>query len=176
MRRLTGPEFDRYAEMLRSVDDIVYKHFVPDNKNKCDCNSRVVPEYFKADICSLYMKGFDIEEIKKFTEDTIRERFYKQLADELIEFIEDHVSFDNAKRQADIRTDFAAAFRNVKKGTELSGILDYGFSKEDISELAKLHKSNKFRKKIEDLLEDCNFHYESGKFASKQYDEFIIAD
>lgn len=36
-----------------------------------------------------------------------------------------------------------------------------------------LHKANKCRKKIEDLLTDCNFHYESAKFHNKDYAEFL---
>ena len=28
-------------------------------------------------------------------------------------------------------------------------------------------------RKIEELLEDCNFHYENGKFQDGEYDEFI---
>ncbi len=78
-----------------------------------------------------------------------------------------------AYKDAIIRKDFAAALRNVKKGTELSWPLGFGFNDEDIIELAKLHKANKFRKKIEDLLEDCNFHYECGKFANHDYSEWI---
>ena len=55
----------------------------------------------------------------------------------------------------------------------LSGPLDWSFSKRDLTELAKLHKANKCRKKIEDLLTDCNFHYESAKFHNKDYTEFL---
>lgn len=75
--------------------------------------------------------------------------------------------------EQEIRSDWAAALRSVKYGYELSKWIDYGFYDEDIVELAKLHKRNRFRRKIEDLLEDCNFHYECGKFADHDYDEFL---
>lgn len=73
---------------------------------------------------------------------------------------------------AEIRLDFANALRNVKDGSELSTKLGWGFDSNDLMELMKLHKSNRFRKKIENLLEDCNFHYERGLLCEKKYDEF----
>lgn len=87
-------------------------------------------------------------------------------------YLESYV-FDDAKEEAKIRHDFATALRNCKNGYELSSPLHWAFSDKDITELAKLHKSNKFRKKIEDLLEDCNFHYECEKFSKNEYDEFF---
>jgi len=74
-------------------------------------------------------------------------------------------------RDARIRLDFAEAFRHVKDGSDLSGDLGYGFSKSDLRVLMNLHKAGKFRKKIEDVLTDCNFHYESGLLSDKKYEE-----
>jgi hypothetical protein len=37
----------------------------------------------------------------------------------------------------------------------------------------EIHKKNKFRKKIEDLLEDCNFHSECGFLCDKDYEGFV---
>ena len=87
--------------------------------------------------------------------------------------ISDKINWSHIYRAAEIRHDWATALRGVKNGTALSSSIDWSFSSEDIRALAKLHKSNKFRQKIEDLLEDCNFHYECGKFADKKYDEFL---
>ena len=75
----------------------------------------------------------------------------------------------------EIREDWESALEQVKNGTDLSSIIGWAFSDEDITELAKLHKNNICREKIEDLLEDCNFHYECGKFANEEYDEFLKA-
>lgn len=85
------------------------------------------------------------------------------------------MSIDKAYRAAEIRGNWEKALESVKRGTALSGQIDYGFGKRDISELAKLHKAGKFRQKIEDLLEDCNFHTECGDFGSGIYDKYIIA-
>ena len=68
-----------------------------------------------------------------------------------------------------VRENWADALRHVKRGTELSSIIHYGFNNNDLVELTQLHKANKFRQKIEDLLEDCNFHYECGLLNAQRY-------
>lgn len=78
-----------------------------------------------------------------------------------------------ARRSAEIRRDWRKALRSVRKGEALSGAIGYGFTHNDIVTLAKLHKANRFRKKIEDLLEDCNFHTESADFADGRYDKYL---
>ena len=84
-----------------------------------------------------------------------------------------NINFDACIDDAKIRLDFASALRAAKKGTDLSHRLGWGFGKEDLLNLVELHKKNKFRKKIEDLLEDCNFHSECGLLRSKDYDGFV---
>ena len=78
---------------------------------------------------------------------------------------------DKGKKSAEIRHDWPAAFRKVKKGYELSGAIDWGFYKDDLRTFLKLHKANKFRKKIEDLLEDCNYHAFCGYLSAGEYDK-----
>lgn len=83
------------------------------------------------------------------------------------------ISLDKAYKRADIRKDFAGALSSVKQGSELSGILGWSFSDNDLKILAGLHKSNKYRKKIENLLTDCNFHYACALMSSKNYASFL---
>ena len=78
---------------------------------------------------------------------------------------------DEYIRSAETRLDFGSALSQVKKGTELSAILDYSFSPDDILNLMELHKKNKFRKKIKELLEDCNFHFENSMLIEQRYEE-----
>lgn len=75
-----------------------------------------------------------------------------------------------------IRRNFDKSLDNVLNGCELSNTLGYGFSKYDISNLAKLHKAGKHQKKIHQLLEDCNFHKENDDFCKGNYDKYIIED
>ena len=88
-----------------------------------------------------------------------------------VEDLSDEEEFDMTEEE--IREDWESALEQVENGTDLSSIIGWAFSDEDITELAKLHKANICREKIEDLLEDCNFHYECGKFANEEYDEFL---
>lgn len=86
-------------------------------------------------------------------------------------------SIDIAKvnRAAEIRRDFAKALDGAEHGSELSGDLYYSFSEKDIENLAILHRDRpEYREKIEDLLEDCNFHKECGDFCDRKYDEYIL--
>lgn len=106
-----------------------------------------------------------------------------QAARDMIEEIIDHtdnpavirqyVSIDAAWRDAEIRRDWASALRAVRHGEDLSRDIDWAFSTRDIENLARLHRANRFRKKIEDLLEDCNFHKEAALMCSHQYDKLL---
>ena len=64
------------------------------------------------------------------------------------EAIRKYVSLDAAWRDAEIRRDWASALRTVKHGEDLSCEIDWAFSTRDIKNLAKLHKANRFRKKL----------------------------
>ena len=78
---------------------------------------------------------------------------------------------------SEIRADFKKAFDTVKNGRELSYDLDWGFSDEDLKNLAILHRDEpSYRKKIFDLLEDCNFHPENEDFKNGNYDKYINYD
>lgn len=88
--------------------------------------------------------------------------------------IRELINMDKIMRSVEVRRDFGKALKSVKNGSKLSPIIGYGLSDRDIKELAKLHKANKFRKKIEDLLEDCNFHAEFADFIDHKYDRYLI--
>ena len=59
---------------------------------------------------------------------------------------------------------------------DLSNAIGYGLSNEDLKELAQLHKEGFEQEKIEDLLEDCNFHTEMQDFIHKTYDKYLGSD
>ena len=56
---------------------------------------------------------------------------------------------------------------------KISAAIDFGFSDEDIDELFRLHKEGYFRTKIENLLEDCNFHPECAMLRAHLYNRSI---
>ena len=81
----------------------------------------------------------------------------------------------------EIRADFKKALDTVKKSSygiwdagELSEALGFGFSDEDIKNLAILHRDEpEYRGKISDLLQDCNFHTENADFEAGRYEKYI---
>ena len=80
---------------------------------------------------------------------------------------------DNAIEQAGIQLDWEKALKE-KKRDEITRIIQYAFSDEDIANLAKIHKKSgkRIRHKIESLLECCNFHGECANFILGRYDEY----
>lgn len=97
----------------------------------------------------------DVETIRKIVEDS-----------------KSDLDFAACIRNAEIKLDFLTALKSVRNGADISGAIDYNFDIEDLMNLMQLHKSNKCRKKIEDLLENCNYHGESGLLSERKYDEF----
>lgn len=60
--------------------------------------------------------------------------------------------------------------------SEISHKLKYCFSKEELKELTTLHKETTkkiVKKRIEDLLTNCNFHSESGILANGNYNKIL---
>ena len=70
------------------------------------------------------------------------------------------VSLDSAFRKAIVRKDFEGALSTVSHGSTILYLLGYSLSENDIRTLTKLHKSNRYRRKIEELLMDYGFHLE----------------
>ena len=72
--------------------------------------------------------------------------------------------------EQEIRLNFEKALNLVEHGWELSYQLSYGLSKKDIKELTRLYKENICRDKILELLEDCNFHYETERLLENDFE------
>ena len=77
--------------------------------------------------------------------------------------------------EASIRMNWKKALNEVTRGEELSGPIDFGFSKQDITILAGLHMAGDktTQTKIEDLLTDCNFHRECRNFINGDYGPYL---
>ena len=58
---------------------------------------------------------------------------------------------------AEIRTNWAAALESNEDSSMLSASIGFGFTKDDLRELAALHQAGKYQEKIEALLVECNF-------------------
>ncbi|MBO4847051.1 MAG: hypothetical protein J5525_12275 [Lachnospiraceae bacterium] len=143
--RLTEPDYEMSDDAKRSFTE----YWVP-----------LITEGVLRDL----IKTTDRDTAIKMTEDVIRGTVIDEMG---------IVDYKTIFTSIDIRLDFDKAFSSVKDGCDLSEPLGFGFTPEDIKNLALLHKAGKHRKKIEDLLEDCNFHQECGAFAAGDYDDYI---
>lgn len=146
------------------LDEKIWKKYHPDYKDENRPNLQQAVIWLNYDISHILYEFPDSEtDILAI----IKKSVYGD------EIIEKYLNLDKAREKASIRRDFTAALKSVKYGSQLSSKLDWSFTDKDLKVLAELHKAGKFRKKIEDLLEDCNFHSECGKFINHDYDEFL---
>lgn len=83
------------------------------------------------------------------------------------------IDWSSIEENVKIRSDFAGALRKVKNGADLAGRLGWSFSDDDLRQLTALHRKNRFRQKIEDLLTDANFHSECILLQDRKYDELL---
>lgn len=153
-------------EEMSRLDSIIGAKYLGDGSPIPEDQMHIAYMWLENDISSSLSKSEDIDETFGEICEILQES-------PLYDDINEVVSLHKAYRRAEIRQDFATALRNVKNGSALSGVLGWSFSDEDLKNLAKLHKSNKFRKKIEDLLTDCNFHYECELMSSKDYSKWL---
>lgn len=178
-----GRSFDNELDCVKYEEELKTQRIHKIQQHAYDIDVKIWNEYMNEggneptlENAIMFLR-FDIPDIvlrssKKPTLDEIKNIFLTdELADELLR----RVDFSEIKKELDVRMDWESALKNVKCGSDLSSIIGWSFSsKYDIPILAKLHKSNKFRKKIENLLTDCNFHKEVSDFSNKMYDEYLI--
>ena len=150
------------AELYKEIGEKYFHNSEPiEEKKLC-----VINLHLAADIDNILSRAEDLEKELENIYRIIRE---KASHEEILRLI----SMDEILECVKIRRDWPSALRSVRKGRDLSHLIGYGFRDEDIKELARLHKAKKFRKKIESLLEDCNFHKECGDFSEGNYDEYL---
>lgn len=146
------------------IDNEIWRAYEPDSEEIDweEAHYRVIPA-LEADIETILLYRPDLEDLvmKKINE--------SPCSAELLGLL----NIEKIKRAVAIRKDWETALRNSKTGSDLSSKIRWSFYDEDIRRLAKLHKKGKFREKIENLLEDCNFHKECGDFMEGDYDEYL---
>jgi hypothetical protein len=60
--------------------------------------------------------------------------------------------------EQEIRSNWKEALESVENGWDLSKAIGWGFNQQDLLILGTLHSCGIEKEKINDLLEDCNFH------------------
>ena len=171
-----GYEKDKREEKLKRIQHTmcclggkILKNFYPDmDFSTCECDLGYAHICFgNAVVYVLADNDIDADNAEK----SIMKMIFETECGK--EILNRYIDMDKVREEAKIRKDYESAFSKVANGRELSGRINYSIPKRDMKQLAELHKKNKCRKKIEELLEDCNFHYEHGKFARKEYGEFL---
>ena len=159
-------------QAICDLDDKIVAEFFPKGKNYShegrDINNGYL--WLKSDIIDLLSKSEDVFTMSRKIEAVIKKSPYADV------IFNKFIQMDELMDEVEIRKDFSAALKTVKVGRDLAPRIGYAFSAVDIRNLALLHKANKYRKKIESLLEACNFHYENGKFDRGEYEEFLQVD
>ena len=90
-------------------------------------------------------------------------------------FILTDANFQPAMTRLHITDNFEKALRGMQV-EKIAKDLNYSFSQDELKELALLHKTTTKRivkKRIEDLLTYCNFHYESSVLHDGDYERFL---
>ena len=167
-------EFDFLEEL--TIDD---KNRLKEFKD----NAYVLSMWIKNDTV-FYLRSKKAEE-QESELDTIAFWLKKQLGASLYQKITTEAfNLDVIKKELEIVSDWKATLdKVVEGGSEFHSIenifdaLEYGLSKNDIKELAIIHKEeaegSQLRDVIEVLLEELNFHSECSDFASGNYDEYL---
>lgn len=169
---LTGKDLAVARVMVR-LDDKLWNMYCPDNPGSTSGrtleNAHV---WLQNDIKSILADSEDVREMADQICAVIRKEYYGQ------EVLSRYIHMDRLQEEVNERNevvgDFPAALKRVRYGYQLSPALRYCFSKDELIELGDLHRSGRFRKKIEELLTDCNFHSECGFLAKKRYSEFVM--
>lgn len=155
---------NQILEEIKNLDLEIWKKYHPDYNGENEPTLEQAPLWLSADVESILTEFPDSEE-------EVLEMIQKSRYGE--EILQKYIKMEEIKKVVSVRRDFLTALKSVREGSDLSSILHFGFSKKDIRELAKIHKSGKCRKKIESLLTDCNYHTESGDFHARRYDAYL---
>ncbi len=155
---------NQILEEIKNLDLKIWKKYHPDYNDENEPTLEQAPSWLGTDVESILTEFPDSEE-------EVLEMIQKSRYGE--EILQKYIKMEEINKAVSVRRDFLTALKSVREGSDLSGILHYGFSKKDIRELAKIHKSGKCRTKIESLLTDCNYHTESGDFHARRYDAYL---
>ena len=151
-----------------ALDEQIWEKYYPSSEEGSKPGLHVAYIWLKNDIVHILSdKAIDAEEAGKDILSMIKSSEYGE------EILARYISMSAVMEEVGIRKDFLSAFMTIKDVSRLANKLGYALGESDLEQLARLHKSNRCRKRIERLLTVCNFHCECGKFIRKEYDEFI---
>lgn len=161
-RMLIAQKKREILQDIKDLDLLIWKTYYPEYKDAEEPQLDTAALWLKSDLESILLNFPESEDA--IIAMILSSKYRSQILTE-------YIHLDQIKETVKIRSNFEDALKNLSVG-DLSSRIDYAFSKEDLKNLAILHKKNRFRKKIENLLENCNFHYECGALMAKKYEIF----
>lgn len=161
----------------KQLDQTIWKQFHPDYSEEEDqTDLQDLHRY------TIWLKN-DVESILSDTS-LVPDKDLEQTKTDIFKMIADSQHGDTLMKKYDVneekimaavsaRRDFLSALENAECGSDLASKLGCVFSKNDLRKLAQIHKSGRYREKIEDMLTAANFHSECSLLCSGQYDKLI---
>ena len=165
MDSIVGDDKGLQKEIAR-LDEELNRKYLRNTEPIPDTHLCVAHKLLEDDISSILLKAEDMDSTFEEIID------FLSLSSIRAKDIDRVIDYDRALENAKIRRNFAEALEKAKRGSDLSFTLRWSFTDDDLTNLARLHKSRKYRKKIEDLLTDCNFHSECSAMANGDYSEW----
>lgn len=155
-------------KLMSVVDERIWRKFYPDSDSQGCPPLEEAAKCLYGDIATILCDSrFDSakaeREILSIIEST---RFPKAILD--------NVPIDKIRAEKALRKDLLSALKNVENGSELAPSLRYTLYDNDIIMLARLHKRNLCREKVEQLLDGCGRHKESAILTDKGYSFFFF--
>lgn len=161
-------EIEAVQKCMQNLDVALWKKFYPDTEDDSCPELHVSDIWLRNDIIHILSdERFDVDETKNNIWDMIKATKHQE------KILSDYIKEEGIMVEVKIKRDFLTALKNVKEGSDLAHEVGYCLSNQDLKKLASLHKANKCRKKIEDLLTACNYHGECSKFTQKEYEDYL---
>lgn len=154
-------------EAAKKVDEQLWDKYFPNHGESNEPQLHQVYLWLEADIPYIVLHSETHPTLDNIKSEILS--IDKNFGDEIIS----NLDFESMEEIISIKYDWESALRNIRTGRDLSGPIGYSLDSMDLKNLATLHKANKFRKKIETLLTNCNFHKECSDFKNKHYDEYL---
>ncbi len=151
---------------LHKLDIALWKKYKPDDTKQYEIPTDYrILDYLRCDIETI-MSNTPAEQWNEYITKILSQ------SDMYIELLP-YLKLNQIKSSVKIRKNWKNALQNIRKGNELSSQIQYKLSNDDIIELTKLHTNRRYKKKIEDLLTDCNMHHECGMLVNGQHEKLI---
>ena len=97
---------------------------------------------------------------------------HRKAYDRVMEILREKAQQEDNK----IRSNWHGTFiKYAEDVTEISPLIDYGFSDQDLFTFCCYYKCDICRKEIDALLEDCNYHEYGRMLEAQQYDKYLKA-